>query len=305
MSSITAIVLTFNESKHIERCLKSLLLAVDRVVVVDSGSNDETVQTCERLGADVYVNAWVNYASQFQWALENCDINSEWTMRMDADEFLEPELVAELNIKIRDIKADINAIYIKRKVIFKGQWIRFGGFYPHILLRIWRTGTGRIEKRWMDEHIVVENSRPMMLVENLVDENLNNIGWWTEKHNSYATRETLDLLNIKYNLFDADTGLQKTDDPQARLKRFLKERIYARLPIGFRPCLYFTYRYVLRFGFLDGRKGFLFHFLQGFWYRLLVDIKCDEVVKVIEATDGSKSDMIAAIKKETGINVQF
>jgi hypothetical protein len=196
---------------------------------------------------------------------------------MDADEYIEEDLIEEFNYKLTHLAPSVNGIYLKRKVLFKGKWIRFGGFYPHILLRLWQTGSGRIEQRWMDEHIIIKSPETIKFDQNLVDDNLNNIGWWTEKHNSYATREMIDLLNIKYGFMEKDQALEKTNDPQAKFKRILKEKVYAKLPLGLRPLLYFIYRYVIRLGFLDGGKGFVFHFLQGFWYRLLVDIKVQEV----------------------------
>jgi len=208
-----------------------------------------------------------------------------------------------MSTKMCDLKDDVNGIYLKRKVIFKGQWIRFGGFYPHILLRIWHTGCGRIEQRWMDEHIVMESPNTLMFESDLVDDNLNNIGWWTEKHNNYATREMIDLLNLEFSFFEADTELSQTEDPQAKFKRILKDKIYSRLPLGFRPALYFIYRYILRGGILDGKKGFVFHFMQGFWYRLLVDIKYDEIATIIKSEELNRNDIIALIKSETGIEL--
>lgn len=299
MQDITVIILTFNETKHIERCIKSLQPLVKRIVIVDSFSTDNTLELCNKLGVDVYQNKWVNYAKQFQWGIENCDIDTRWTMRMDADEYLEKDLVEEFNDKLPHLAPSVNGIYLKRKVFFKGKWIRFGGFYPHILLRLWQTGSGRIEQRWMDEHIIIQSPDTIMFNKNLVDDNLNNIGWWTEKHNSYATREMIDLLNIKYGFMEKDQALQKTNDPQAKFKRILKEKVYAKLPLGIRPLLYFIYRYVVRLGFLDGGKGFVFHFLQGFWYRLLVDIKVQEVESLIN----EKDDVSKILLKSYGIRL--
>lgn len=276
-SDITVVILTYNEDKHIERCISSLIGVVTRVVVVDSFSTDSTVAICERLGADVYKNKWINYANQFQWGLDNCAIDTLWTMRMDADEYLEPLLIQEISTKIPTLDPEVNGIYLKRKVYFQGKWIRFGGFYPHILLRIWKTGEGRIEQRWMDEHIIMLEAKTEVFKYDLVDDNLNTIGWWTEKHNNYATREMIDLLNLKYGFMAYDNDLSSTDDPQAKTKRMLKEKVYSRLPVGLRPALYFLYRYIIRGGFLDGGRGFIFHFMQGFWYRLLVDVKVVEV----------------------------
>jgi glycosyltransferase involved in cell wall biosynthesis len=288
MLDITVVILTFNESKHIERCIRSLEGVVKRVVIIDSFSTDNTVDLCKLLGAEVYKRKWVNYSDQFQWALDNCDITTCWTMRMDADEYLESSLIEETIIKLPNLSIDVNAIYLKRKIIFSGKWIRYGGTYPLLVLRIWKTGSGRIEKRWMDEHIVLDHPNHVQFDGDLVDENLNNISWWTDKHNSYATREMIDLLNIKYSFIEKDETLTESNNSQARFKRQLKEVFYARLPLSFRSAIYFLYRYVIRLGFIDGKAGFMFHFLQGFWYRYLVDVKVSEIERLLETGSAGK-----------------
>ncbi|MHA2939522.1 glycosyltransferase family 2 protein [Vibrio sp. RC27] len=301
MLDITVVILTFNESKHIERCINSLLGVVSRVVVIDSYSTDNTVELCQFLGATVYQHEWVNYSDQFQWGLDNSAIDTQWTMRMDADEYLEPELIAELKLKLPTMNPGVNGLYLKRKVFFKGKWIRFGGFYPHVLLRLWHTGIGHIEQRWMDEHIVIEKPNTIILDHDIVDDNLNNIEWWTNKHNSYSTREMIDLLNHKYKFMEIDKSLNKTNDPQAKIKRILKEKVYSKLPLGLRPLLYFIYRYFVRLGFLDGGKGFVFHFLQAFWYRLLVDVKVSEVEAQIDIMPEAEIKQI--IYRLYGVNI--
>ena len=278
--SLTVVILTYNEEIHIERCLRSLQPIASKIVVIDSFSTDRTIAIAKSLGAVIEQRAWKNYADQFQWGIDNCGSDSKWIMRMDADEYLEQELQDEILSVVPALNTEVSGIYIKRKVFFYGKWIKHGGFYPHILLRVWRTGLGRIEQRWMDEHIILPpKALTVQLREHMVDENLKGITFWISKHNSYASREVVDLLNNKYSLLDRDDSLKAFDDPQAKRKRLLKDLVYSRLPISLRAFMYFLYRYVLRLGFLDGGKGFLWHFLQGFWYRLLVDIKIMEIEK--------------------------
>jgi len=299
--SISVLILTYNEEVHIERCLLSLLPVVDAVYIIDSGSTDRTIEIAKSMGATVFQRHWKNYADQFQWGLDNAPIMTEWVMRMDADEYLEPKLQEEILTRLPELSVDISGIYLKRKVMFMGRWIRYGGFYPHILLRIWRVGVGRIEQRWMDEHIVLgRDSRTMTFDENLVDDNLKGISFWVDKHNSYASREMVDLLNQSYDLLPRDDAIKQVDDPQAKWKRHMKDRIYARLPLGLRASLYFLYRYILRFGFLDGRSGFIFHFMQGFWYRLLVDVK---VMEVIQKSGGDSERMREIIRDEYNLKL--
>jgi glycosyltransferase involved in cell wall biosynthesis len=279
MINISVIVLTFGEEKHIQRCISSLASVATRVIVVDSYSTDKTIEIAKLNNAEVVQRKWKNYADQFQWGLDQANVKFGWVMRMDADEYLEPDLQREIQETLPTLSEDVIGVYLKRKVFFQEQWIRHGGFYPHTLLRIWRAGIGRIEQRWMDEHIILPpNAKTITLKGHLVDDNLKGVTFWTDKHNRYASREMADILIQKYYPGYGDHALREMNaDPQARWKRILKDDIYAKLPVGFRAALYFFYRYFLKLGFLDGRKGFIWHFLQGFWYRLLVDVKVMEV----------------------------
>lgn len=280
MVDLTVIILTFNEEIHIERCIRSVQPIAKQIFVVDSFSTDRTVEIAESLGARAWQHEFINQAQQFQWALETLPVETEWVMRMDADEYLEPDLQDELKHVLQEVPENITGFYIRRKVFFCGKWIRHGGFYPHTLLRIWRHGMGRIEQRWMDEHIVLpENSKTMMLKGHLVDDNLKGITFWIDKHNSYASREMVDLLNNKFSLLKRDESLKRLKGSQAKRKRIIKDEVYSRLPVGLRATLYFIYRYFLRMGFLDGKEGFFWHFLQGYWYRMLVDAKLMEIEK--------------------------
>ena len=273
---ITAIVLTFNETLHIERCLSRIVPLVERVVVIDSFSTDETVTIARRMGADVYQRVWKNYADQLQWGIDNTDIATPWTLRLDADEYLEDFAQAELRSRLSTLPDDVTALEIRLKVVFREQWIRHGRMGGTILLRLWRTGVGHIEQRWMDEHIVLSHGRTERIVSgHLVDHNLNDITWWTTKHNGYATRHMVDFVNREYGLFREDERI-RTTDAAARRVRFLKNSVYGNAPIYLRACLFFLYRYVARLGFLDGKNGFALHFLHGFWLMVLIDAKIDE-----------------------------
>ena len=226
----------------------------------------------------VVQHEFVNHAKQFQWALDTLPIKTGWIMRLDADEYPLPKLVAEIRIRLSVLSTDIAGINLKRRHIFQGRWIKHGTRYPLVLLRIWRTGKGRIEQRWMDEHIVLTEGSSVTFEHDFCDHNLNDISWWTNKHNHYATREAIDLLNRKYHLFSVDDVVTKKGAlTQTSLKRFIKENIYNRMPAFSGSVLYFFYRYFIRLGFLDGKAGFVYHFLQGFWYRFLVEAKVTEL----------------------------
>jgi glycosyltransferase involved in cell wall biosynthesis len=272
---ITAVVLTFNEAVHIERCLTGLASVADRVVVVDSFSSDGTVEIARAHGAEVLQNPFVNHAAQFQWGVDQAGIAAGWILRIDADEYLEDALATEIRERLPSLDADVGAIAMRRKVFFQGQWIRWGGYYPTVLTRLWRVGAASIEQRWMDEHVLVRHGRTLLFKRgDLVDDNLKDLTDWTAKHNSYATRQAVEFLSMQFPLLpNRNSGALNTG---ARFKRLLRNGIYARAPLFLRVFLYQFQRYVLRLGFLDGRKGLVFHTLQGFWNFFLVDAKIAE-----------------------------
>ncbi|MFQ2430513.1 glycosyltransferase family 2 protein [Aeromonas caviae] len=276
-NNLSVLILTFNEEKHIARCIESLSTFAKNVFVVDSYSTDKTVEIARSKGAHVYQNKWVNYANQFQWGLDNCPIETEWVMRMDADEYVLPTLADEITETLNShVDNDLSGFFIKRRVLFKDKWIKNGGYYPTWLLRVWRYERGKIEERWMDEHIKLTFGNTVQLKNDLVDDNLNDLTWWTNKHNNYATREAIDVLNTIYNFKKYDEVQPNLLGTQEQRRRKLKH-LYVKLPLFIRPFIYFIYRYFIKLGFLDGKQGLMWHFLQGFWYRFLVDAKLYEV----------------------------
>lgn len=275
---ISVIILTYNEEKNIEDCLKSVSGWVSEIFVVDSFSTDITIEICNRYTDKIVQHPFENQAKQFNWALNNLEIDSPWLMRLDADERVTPELRNELFEKLPFMKDEITGLYIKRRVYFMNRWIKHGGYYPTWLLRIWRNGKGYCEERWMDEHIKVTEGKCVFLENDIIDDNKNSLHWWIGKHNGYATREAIDILNIKYQFLNYDEIEPKLFGTQPQRKRWLKLR-YANAPLFGRSFLYFIWRYFLKLGFLDGYPGLIWHFLQGFWYRFLVDAKIYEIEK--------------------------
>lgn len=274
--TLTVVILTKNEERHIARAIASVAQIADRIVVVDSGSTDRTVELARDGGAEVLENPWVNYATQFNWALDQLSGDTDWVFRLDADEVVSEALANEIAAQLRGLSSDAAGVYVSRRMTFLGRPIKWGGVFPVRVLRLFRHGRGRCENRWMDEHVLVDGSTAEFSGE-IVDDNLNSLTWWTEKHNAYASREVVDLLNLEYGFMAHETVADLRSGQQAGVKRWIKEKVYARLPRGGRAFVYFLYRYVVRLGFLDGREGTAFHFLQGFWYRYLVDIKLHEV----------------------------
>ena len=279
---ITAVILTFNEEIHLARCIESILPLTRDIVVVDSLSTDKTIEIAQQYGARVLERAWENnHSIQFNWALTQLDPNqTEWVLRIDADEVLTPELVAQLQQSLPRLDDETVGVHFFRKISFQGKLIQHGGVGHNKVSRLFRYGFGKSEARWMDEHIKIDGNC-IDLAGYIIDDNLNSVSWWIAKHNNYASREVVDLLNLKYQFATLDSVSNATEKSTISKKRWIKEHLYAKLPLGMRSLSYFLYRYLLLAGFLDGSVGTQFHFLQAFWYRYLVDIKFAEVERYI------------------------
>ena len=273
---LSVVILTKNEEANLSACLASLKELDADVFIVDSASQDQTVTIAQQAGCQVFEHPWENYAEQLNWALENLPITTPWIMRLDADERLTPELAEELKQVLPQSSQDISGYQVKRRVFFMGRWIRHGGYYPTRLLRIWRTGIGTSEQRYMDEHIVLSKGKIANLKHDIIDENHKGLSFWIDKHNYYADREVKDLINTEP---DVSANLLRGQFSQAKRRRWVKTNLYGRSPLFLRAFLYFLMRYTIGLGFLDGIEGLIFHFFQGFWYRFLVDAKIYELKK--------------------------
>lgn len=275
---ISVIILTYNEEIHIRRCIENIYSLVKNIFIIDSYSTDRTLQIASKYEKVTFLqNKWENnYAKQFNWALEHAPIRTKWVLRLDADEYLLPALIRELSEQVSFLPDNISGIVFKRRHYFLGKWMK-RGIYPVYLLRMFRYGKAICEQRLMDEHIQLLEGTAINFEEDFVDHNLNNLSWFCNKHVGYAVREAADLLDIELDIYGTSlSDDQKILTAQAMDKRRKKHR-YARMPLFWRAFVYFCYRYFLKAGFLEGKEGFLWHFLQGWWYRTLVDAKVFEI----------------------------
>lgn len=275
MLDISVIILTYNEKIHIERCINNAKKFAKDIYLVDCFSNDGTVEIATSMGAKVFQHPWENYSKQFNWALQNLPIKTEWVWRMDADEYLSDELIDELHKKLPSLPNGINGFTAPCLRIFMGRYIKHG-IIPLILLRLFKIKYAVCENRYMDEHIQLSEGKIETLGNPFYDDNLNGLTWWTNKHNGYATREAIDLLLTEYNLLPQESVVNSGAHSESIRKKKLK---YIKLPLFWRAFAFFILRYFFRLGFLDGKEGFLWHFLQGFWYRTLADAKVYEIKK--------------------------
>ncbi|MEH6993693.1 glycosyltransferase family 2 protein [Neobacillus drentensis] len=278
MSNLTTIILTHNEELNIEECIKSVMRISQRIVVIDSFSNDKTVEIARKMGAEVFQNKWINYAKQFKYGLERACIETKWVFRLDADERLTKESSIELERLCNENEdTDVNGIIVRFEVNFLGRKLRHGGIYPFKKLLVFKYGYGDIEDRNMDEHIVLTEGRTVELENDSLHYDYKDLNFWIDKHNKYSSREVQDYLE---SLSEKNDGPKL--DKSAKIKRIIKFKIYYKLPIGLRALLYFVYRYFIKLGFLDGKEGLIFAVLQAFWYRFLVDSKIFEYNKLLK-----------------------
>ncbi|MDR0560167.1 MAG: glycosyltransferase family 2 protein [Prevotellaceae bacterium] len=271
---ISTIILTYNEELHIERCIRNAQKFSKEIFVVDSFSTDRTVEIAEYLGAKVSQNKWENnYARQFNWALDSLPVKTEWVFRLDADEYLTDALIEEIKEKLPTLDKNISGVAVNLGYIFLGKWIK-RGIYPLKLLRLFKYEKARCEERWMDEHIELLSGQTVEFKNSMFDHNLNNLGWFTQKHNAYSIREAIDLLDIKLGIQNRNSNAKLSPEAQKKRKKKLK---YAMMPLFLRAFLFFAYRYIYKLGFIEGKEAFIRHFLQGLWYRILVDAKIFEI----------------------------
>ena len=382
--SLSVIILTLNEALHIQRCIELARPLGASVFVVDCFSTDQTVELARATGAEVVQHAWPgNQADQLNWALDNLPIRTEWVLRLDADEYLRPALIDEIRTRLDTLPVDINGVAFHLERFFMGRLIRRG--IPDVtIVRLFRFGKARCERRLMDERMVLLEGRDITFAGSFVDHNLNDLGWWTQKHLGYAIREAADMLDIEYGLFDrsnaeargsvgsgesgvgsgesgvgsgesgvgsgesgvgsrekfneeaqrrgeeinaetqrrrgeeglnAETQTRRGEEglnaeaqrrrggeglcEQAAAKRRMKLK-YARAPLFWRALVYFCMRYFVRGGFLEGREGFMWHFFQGLWYRMLVDARIWEIKR---DSGGDREKILELLRTRFGLRI--
>ncbi|WP_113661862.1 glycosyltransferase family 2 protein [Pedobacter nanyangensis] len=271
------IILTFNEEQHLPRLLNSIAQLNAPIFILDSGSTDDTLKIAESFGANVKYHPFENHPKQWDYALKNFEVQTPWIIGLDADQMVTPELL-ELLINFDDeAYHNVEGIYFNRKNIFKGKWIKHGGYYPKYQLKMFRYGIGYSDlNENMDHRFIVSGNTAIWKKGHILEENLkeNEIRFWIDKHNRYSDLVANEEIERMLNLRKQTIKPKLFGHPYQRTA-YLKS-LWWKLPRFFRPFIYFSYRMTLQLGFLDGKTGILFHFLQGFWFRLIVDIKISE-----------------------------
>lgn len=267
----SVILLTFNSEDSLPETLASLEGLTDDLHIIDSFSNDRTLEIAQSFGAQVVQHPFENYGAQRNWAIDNAPVRYAWQLHLDADERLTEQLRGQ--IAALDEGLPFNGYFVPRVLHFMGRAIRHGGMCPTWHMRLFRRGLGRCETRRYDQHFYCEG--PSAQLDGfMIDEIRMPLTEWTARHNRWADAEVSELL---------DSGSAGRVQPNAlgnpvEKKRFLR-KVYNDTPLFIRPFTLFFYRYFIRLGFLDGVEGLIFFVLQTFWFRFLIDAKIYELRK--------------------------
>lgn len=274
---------------HLPRLLQSIAELQAPVFVMDSGSTDRTVEFAEIYGAIVQQQAFENHPKQWHHALKTFAITTPWVICLDADQIVTPELKQKLMFFKSAEASGYDGIYFNRKFIFKDKWIKHGGYFPFYLLKMFKYGVGYSDlQENMDHRFVVPGKTLIWKDGHIIEENYkeNDISFWIAKHNRYSDLLAQEEVERMKNLRTQSVQPKFNGSPDERTA-WLK-RLWWQTPRYIRPFLYFTHRFIFKLGFLDGRTGRMFHFMQGFWFRMVVDIKIGELLNKEKNNAGSK-----------------
>lgn len=273
MPQLTVLILTHNEQKNLPACLESLRPLTAHVQVVDSGSTDATLRISESFGATVISHPFENHSKQWNWALQNTPVETEWILGIDADQRVSPELKQSIEVLLHNHPKE-NGAYVARRQIFLGRWIRHGGYYPKYLLKLFRREFVEADENDLVDHHFRVRGPIAILQGDLIEDNQKerDLSFWMQKHVRYASLQALQEQQSAGFRFWRGRFFGQPDERVQWLKS-----LWERLPLFVRPFVYFGYRYFLQLGFLDGVEGLIFHGFQGFWYRFLIDIRLSEL----------------------------
>jgi glycosyltransferase involved in cell wall biosynthesis len=268
---LSVIILTYNSSASIQRTLDALKQISDDIHAVDSFSTDETASILKKNGCHVVQRRFTNYSDQRNWAIDNLPLKYDWQFHVDADEELEQPLIKTINA-LELAKSSADGFIIGRKIVFLGKTLKFGSIAKTWHYRIFRKGFGRCESRLYDQHFVGSGKTETLDVF-MLDHQEDTIAEWTSRHNLWSDLESKE---ISAEMAPA-TGQITPDFLGNKIERTrARKRLYYRAPLFLRALMYFLFRYVVLLGFLDGKEGLIYHVLQGFWFRFLVDAKIYE-----------------------------
>lgn len=276
---VSVIILTYNEEANIRACLKSCRDLTEEIFIVDSFSTDKTLEIAREYTEKIHQNPWVHWALQRNWALDNLPISYEWVLFLDADERLTEGLRQEIVNIFSANNPSVEGYHIKRNFYFLGRWLKHGGYQADYILRLIKRKQARSIGSGAREYVTVLGQLGR-LKNPMIHEDKKDLAFWIDKHNKLAMLEAEESIRIELQLGITDKLVyQAKRKIEHRVRIWLREKVWVRMPLFIRPLFYFFYRYIVQLGFLDGKEGLIYCFLHGLWYPFLVDAKYLELKK--------------------------
>jgi glycosyltransferase involved in cell wall biosynthesis len=262
---VSVVVLTLDEEVNIRRCLESVAWAA-QVVVIDSGSTDETVPIARSAGADVVEQPWLGFSGQREFALRLPIVRHDWIYFVDADEWVSPQLATEIALRLR---APSCAGFEQRfRLVFQGTWIRHCGWYRGSwLVRLEDRRYAKFDGNLVGERVCVDGP-VRRLRHDIVDEDHKGLASWLHKHVRYAQLEA-ERRSAPMSLRQRLHSLRFRADTRPVIRAVFKDLVFPSVPA--RPAALFVYMYIVRLGLLDGLAGLRFCFFHA-WYETCVSV---------------------------------
>jgi glycosyltransferase involved in cell wall biosynthesis len=260
---LSVVVLTRDEEPNIRHCLASVAWA-EQVVVVDSGSADDTVPIAKELGADLVEQPWLGFSAQREFALRHEMLRHDWVYFVDADEWISPQLACEIAGRLR--APSCSAFTHRFRLVFQGTWIRHCGWYKGSwLVRLVDRRYAKFDGSTVGERIRVDGPVER-LAHDLVDEDHKGLAAWLRKHVTYAELEAQRRGQLP-PLAERLRSMRTRDGSRPLARAVLKDVIFPAVPA--KPAALFLYMYVMRLGVLDGRAGLRFCCFHA-WHEAIV-----------------------------------
>ena len=268
---IDVMFITHNESLNLPRSLDALKGWPRKIFVIDSGSTDGTPDIARSYGAEVISHPWQGYARQKNWGLANLPLAAPWTLILDADEVITPQLRTRLGEIAAQPPESVkeNGFFINRLTYFMGKPIRHCGYFPSWNLRFFKRGTAKYEDRVVHEHMIIED--PVGYIPDpMLHDDRRGLEHYVAKHNRYSTLEATELFNEIQGISIAGPAAKLSRETNAR--RWLKRNVLPHVPM---PSMWrFLYMYALRLGFLDGHAGLEFcKFISMYDYLVVLKLR--------------------------------
>jgi glycosyltransferase involved in cell wall biosynthesis len=271
---VSVVVLTQDEELNIRRCIASVAWA-DQVVVVDSGSTDDTVAVARSLGAEVVEQPWLGFSAQRECALRLHELNHDWVYFVDADQWVSPQLAAEIAACLQ--APECAAFAHRFRMVFQGQWIRHCGWYSGSWnVQLMDRRYAKYDGSLVGERVCVDG--PTRRLDNdIVDDDLKSLGAWLRKHVRYAELEA-GRRGQPTPIPDRVRAVRDRNDVRPLLRATLKDVVFPSVPA--KPVALFFYMYVARLGLFDGLAGLRFCFFHA-WFEVTVAALRPEHAKAV------------------------